>query len=76
MEEGINWWPTPASSPDMNPIERVWRELNFFLAGHVKPLLKRELVQGIALFWKLRMTKQKCACYISHIQNVLPKEFL
>ena len=36
-EEGINWWPTPASSVNINPIERVWRELKVFIARHVKP---------------------------------------
>ena len=25
-EQGINWWHTPASSADINPIERVWAE--------------------------------------------------
>ena len=48
-QEGINWWPTPASSTDINPIERVWR---YYTAQHVKPLSKRELVKGNCLFWK------------------------
>ena len=25
-EKGINWWPTPASSADFNPIEWLWIE--------------------------------------------------
>lgn len=37
VEKGINWWPTPASSADFNPIERVWRELKHFIARIVKP---------------------------------------
>ena len=32
-EKGINWWPTPASSADLNPIERVWSELKYFIAN-------------------------------------------
>ena len=72
-QEGINWWPTPASSADINTIKRVWRELKYYIARHVKPLSKRELVKGICLFWKERMTPARCARYISHIHYVLPK---
>ena len=72
-QEGINWWPTPASSADINPIERVWRELKYYLARHVKPLSKKELVKGICLFRKQRMTPAKCARYIAHTHDVLPK---
>ena len=51
-QKGINWWKTPASSADFNPIERVWRELKHFIARVVKPLTKEELMKGIFLFWQ------------------------
>ena len=72
-EKGINWWPTPASSPDINLMERVWNELKYYIARYVKPLTKDELVQGIKTFWKERMTQEKCARYIAHTHVVLPK---
>ena len=72
-EKGINWWPTPASSADFNPIERVWRELKFFIARYVKPLNKKELVEGICQFWSQRMSTKKCIKYIDHTFSVLPK---
>ena len=50
-DKGINWWPTPASSADFNPIERVWRELKHFITRIGKPLCKKELIEGICLFW-------------------------
>ena len=50
QEKNINWWPTPASSADLNPIERVWAELKHFISRHIKPLSKKELAEGICLF--------------------------
>ena len=60
-QQGINWWPTPASSTDVNPIERVWRELKYYIDRHVKPLSKKELVKGICLFvlWYFLMQRRK-----------------
>ena len=66
QENGIKWWQTPASSANFNPIERVWRELKYFIARHVKPLTKKDLVDGIRLFWAQRMTPEKCTKYIRH----------
>ena len=34
-EESVNWWKTPAESPDMNPIENLWHEgKEFFKKGN------------------------------------------
>ena len=35
--EGINWWYTPAESPHLNPIERVWSHMKQYLTYTVKP---------------------------------------
>ena len=51
-ENNINWWITPAESPDLNPIELVWHELKHFIRNTVKPHTKDELVNGIARFWQ------------------------
>ena len=58
-EKGINRWPTPAESPDLNPIEMVWHERKAYLRKTIKPQLK-ELVSGIQKFWRERMTPEKC----------------
>ena len=72
-ENDIKWWPTPASSADFNPIERIWAELKHYIARTVKPINKKELVEGITSFWKERMTPEKCCMYIGHTFSVLPK---
>ena len=68
-QKSINWWKTPASSADFNPIERVWRELKHFIARVVKPLSKKELMEGILLFWRQRMTPEKCCTHQSYLQG-------
>lgn len=68
---GINYWPTPAESPDLNPIEMLWHELKHNIRTKVKPSNKDELVEGIHDFWNT-VTHEKCTRYINHIPKVLP----
>ena len=69
---GIIWWQTPPESPDLNPIEMLWHELKHFLRNVVKPMIKDELLEGIARFWREKLNPAKCVRYIGHIQKVLP----
>ena len=72
QEHDVNWWKTPAESPDMNPIENLWDELKEFIRREVKPTTKAELVSGIEQFWKT-VDVAKCTKYIRHLRKVLPK---
>ena len=69
---GINWWRTPASSPDLNPIENVWGSMKQYLRTYIKPKTVPELKEGIKHFWKT-LTPQVCSKYIDHLRKVVPK---
>jgi len=71
-EKGVNWWRTPAESPDLNPIENMWHELKEFIRREVKPHKKEELVEGILKFWQT-VDVAKCTKYIKHLKKVIPK---
>ena len=71
QDNEINYWPTPAESPDMNPIELLWHELKTCLRTVVKPMNKQELVAGIEKFWD-SVTVEKCQRYIGHLRKVIP----
>ena len=66
-KESINWWCTPPESPDLNPIEDLWHELQFYLETEVKPHNKQELVDAIKKFWERKVTPEKCAKCIDHV---------
>ena len=70
-ENNINWWKSPAESPDINCIEKAWAALKRFLRDKHKPKNLAELKEGIKVFWK-RMTPEVCARYVGHLDKVLP----
>lgn len=72
IEQGINWWKTPAESPDLNPIENLWHELKEYIRREVKPKTKEELMNGICAFWET-VDVRKCTKYIRHLRKVIPK---
>ena len=65
-ENNVNYWPTPAESPDRNPIEMLWHKLKSFLRRVVK-LSNKEFWDSVA--------PNKCAKYISHLQKVILPSF-
>ena len=66
---GINWWCTPAESPDLNPIENLWHELKEYICREVKPTTKLELINA---FWSTVDTN-KFFHYINHLRKVMPR---
>lgn len=67
----ITWWPTPAESPDLNPIENVWGSMKEYLRNTYKPKGLEDLKKGIREFWKT-LTPSVCMKYINHIHTVMP----
>ena len=68
QENNINWWPTPPESPDLNPIELLWKELK---DSCEMARTKDDLLARIQEFWN-SVTVDKCRKYIGHLPKVLP----
>ena len=71
-DNGINWWKTPAESPDCNPIKNLWHEMKEYLRREVKPRTKQQLIDGIQAFW-VTVDVTKCKKYIRHLRKVIPR---
>ena len=67
----ITWWKSPAESPDLNPIEKVWRSMKTYLRDKYKPRSLPQLKEGIRTYWS-KLTPEVCARYIDHLQKVIP----
>ena len=72
IDRSVSWWPTPAKSPDLNPIENLWHELKEFVRREVKPTTKDELVAGIIQLWDT-VTAENCCKSIRHLNKVIPR---
>ena len=70
---GISYHPTPAQSPDFNPIELVWNDMKDFIRTEIKPATKNELIAGIHVFWNRVVTVAYCNSKINHLERVLPR---
>ena len=66
----INWWKTPAESPDLSPIENMWHELKEFIRREVKPTTKQQLIEGILAFWET-VTVEKCNKFLLSLTVLL-----
>ena len=69
-DNSIEWWKTPAESPDLNPIERVWSHLEQYLTHTYKPRNIADLINGKTVLE--HYTINQCTKYINHIHKVVP----
>ena len=72
QEKGINWFKTPASSPNLNPIELIWYALKDYLRNEYKPKNLGEVKSGIKALWAT-LTPTIRKKYISDLKKVIPK---
>ena len=68
VKKGINWWKTPAESPDLNPIENLWHELKEFIRREIKPRMKDELIKGIVKFWGTVTVENVISTLITYVK--------
>ena len=66
-----SWWKSPAESPDLNPIEKVWGSMKTYLTDKHKPRNLEELKERTKDYWK-KLTPEVCIWYIDHLQKVMP----
>ena len=69
-DNNINWWYSPAESPDINPIENLWHEMKVFCIKK-RCKNKAQLESAIHEFWRT-VNHAKCNKYINHIFKVMP----
>ena len=74
LDNSVNWWKTPAESPDLNPTGNVWGSLKFCLRHQYKPKNLQAVIDGIKRFWStMSPNVYRKYMYIDHLYKVMPK---
>ena len=68
----INWFKTPAESPDLNVIENVWAAMKSYM-GNEAPRTQDPLFATLLTFWNSHLNPAQWNRYINHIHKVIPK---
>lgn len=63
---GLNLAEWAPASPDLNPIEYVWREMKIYVEWEAKPTTRQTLIEAIEFFWANKVTPQMCNLYFDH----------
>ena len=71
LQNGINWWKSPAKSPYLNPINNDWGSMKTYLCDKYMPRSLTELKEGIRAYWS-NLSLELCSRYIDHLQKVMP----
>ena len=69
LQNGINWWKSPAESPYLYPINNDWGSMKTYLCDKYKPRSLPELKEGIRAYWAIYLlscvagTSTICKCH-------------
>ncbi|GMR38933.1 hypothetical protein PMAYCL1PPCAC_26212 [Pristionchus mayeri] len=73
MDKLTSWNVTVApwapASPDLSPIEYIWREMKVWIRREIKPTTTNELEEAIKEFWSTQLTQKMIKKYFVHTQN-------
>ena len=58
-DNNINWFKTPAESPDLNVIENVWSTMKYHVSRD-NPRTQQELVDSLLRVWNNHLNVQQC----------------
>lgn len=63
---GVKTAPWAPASPDLSPIEYIWREMKLWVRREVKPTTMIELEDAIKNFWQNHLTQDMINKYFDH----------
>ncbi|GMT29836.1 hypothetical protein PFISCL1PPCAC_21133, partial [Pristionchus fissidentatus] len=66
-EWGIKTAPWAPASPDMNPIEYVWKDMKHWIGKNRNPKTRSAIQDAALFYWQNILTKERCRAHITHV---------